>query len=435
MTKRSSSREITCRTGKRKRYQAQFPAGQVPISQIASDGPAGRIAARAPAFSIESSLCAEGLESMVLWLTLLKQHMVATAGRENGLKITASFEVGLFIPTSGAAGIWGPSCRACAELATEELNAGGGIDGRPVNLTIVNAGNDPDLVAKEAEALCRSGRIDAVVGMHTSDVREAIADHIAGSVPYVYTPLFEGGPAGPGVFCIGETPGQQLLPGIDWLSTRFRLKRWFLLGNDYIWPRASHAAVHRHFRGGERSIVGQAYLPFGTRNFNSVLERIRRAQPDGLLLSLVGDDSIRFNRIFARSTQAAKVIRFSCALEENMLLGIGADATDGLFSASGYFSTLDTAANGAFRERYHSRFGERGPILNSIGESLYEGLYFLHALSGATRSSAWASPTAALEVKGPRGTIFQPAGRSQMPMYLARAEGHSFQLVDQISDR
>ncbi|WP_282605333.1 substrate-binding domain-containing protein [Pelagibius sp. Alg239-R121] len=350
------------------------------------------------------------------------------------MKASGSYKVGLFIPTSGTAGIWGPSCRACAELAVAELNAEGGMDGRPISLTIVNAGNDPERVALEAEALREDGMIEAVVGMHTSDVREAIADRIAGSLPYVYTPLFEGGPAGQGVFCIGETPEQQLLPGLDWLSARFRLKRWFLLGNDYIWPRASHAAVHRHFRGGDRSIVGQAYLPFGTQNFAPVLERIRRAKPDGLLLSLVGDDCIRFNRVFARSRQAGKVIRFSCAVEENTLLGIGADSTDGLFAASGYFSTLDTAANGAFRERYHTRFGERGPMLNSIGEGLYEGLYFLRALSDVTQASDWTRLGTALPVKGPRGAVFQKEGRSQMPMYLAEARGHAFKLVDQLAD-
>lgn len=381
----------------------------------------------------------EGLEFTVLCRRLALQRAMddgssAEGGRERGLNTSRSYKVGLFIPTSGAAGIWGPSCRACAELAIEELNAEGGVDGRPISLTIVNAGDAPEQVAEEADLLCSGGMIDAVVGMHTSDVREAIADRIAGSLPYVYTPLFEGGPASPGVFCIGETPGQQLLPGLDWLSARFRLKRWFLLGNDYIWPRASHAAVHRHFRGGERSIVGQAYLPFGTQNFEQVLERIRRAQPDGLLLSLVGDDCIRFNRAFARSPQAGKVIRFSCAVEENTLLGIGAESTDGLFAASGYFSSLDTPANGAFRERYHSRFGERGPMLNSIGEGLYEGLYFLHALADATRSADWTRPGTALPVKGPRGAVFQQAGRAEMPMYLAQAEGHSFQLVEQLSD-
>ncbi len=362
------------------------------------------------------------------------ESRIAGDGRERGLATNGSYKVGLFIPTSGAAGIWGPSCRACAELAAEELNAQGGMDGRPISLTIVNAGDTPEDVAREAENLQAEGRIDALVGMHTSDVREAIAGRIAGSLPYVYTPLFEGGPAGPGVFCIGETPGQQLLPGLDWLSARYRLKRWFLLGNDYIWPRASHAAVHLHFRGGDRSIVGQSYLPFGTQNFEPVLERIRRAQPDGLLLSLVGDDCVRFNRAFARSSQAGRVVRFSCAVEENTLLAIGANATDGLFVASGYFSALDNTANGAFRERYHSRFGDRGPMLNSIGEGLYEGLYFLHALAEATRTSNWQQPGGPLPVKGPRGTIFQSGGRAQMPMYLAKAEGHAFELVGQLSD-
>ena len=75
------------------------------------------------------------------------------------------------------------------------------------------------------------------------------------------------------------------------------------------------------------------------------------------------------------------MFRLSCAIEENGLLAIGADNTEGLFVSSGYFASLDNDANMAFKERYHNHFGQRAPTLNSLGQSTYEGVHFMAALA------------------------------------------------------
>lgn len=336
--------------------------------------------------------------------------------------------VGLFIPTEGSAGVWGPSCRAAAELAVAECNALGGLAGRSVNLVCVNAGDEPEAVAARADELVHTGAIEAIVGMHTSDVRVAIAARVAGDLPYVYTPLYEGGST-PGVICIGETPAMQLLPGLDHLCDRYRLQRWFLVGNDYVWPRASHGAVHRHLAGGQRSIVGQAYLPLGSDDFASVLERIALARADAVLVSLVGQDAVHFNRQFALAGLDNLMIRFSCATEETTLLSIGADNTHGLFSASGYFATLPTPSNRAFQERYHTRFAERAPPLNMIGQSVYEGFCWLSALMNGEHD--WRCP-GPLTVEGARRMHLGADGIARMPVYLAEAQGHTFSIVAQL---
>ena len=75
------------------------------------------------------------------------------------------------------------------------------------------------------------------------------------------------------------------------------------------------------------------------------------------------------------------MFRLSCAIEENGLLAIGADNTEGLFVSSGYFASLDNDANMAFKERYHNHFGQRAPTLNALGQSTYEGVHFMAALA------------------------------------------------------
>ena len=44
------------------------------------------------------------------------------------------FKIGLFIALSGPASLFGPTQKACAELATEEINKAGGILGRQIKL-------------------------------------------------------------------------------------------------------------------------------------------------------------------------------------------------------------------------------------------------------------------------------------------------------------
>ncbi|MEM7301448.1 MAG: substrate-binding domain-containing protein [Pseudomonadota bacterium] len=338
--------------------------------------------------------------------------------------------VGLFIPTSGAAGIWGASCRACAEIAAEEINHAGGINGREIVLKIVDAGECPQSVAESAEEQFIEGEIDAIVGMHTSDVREALAQSLGGQLPYVYTPLYEGGETTAGVFCIGETPTMQLLPAAAGLSERYNLKRWFLVGNDYVWPHASHRVFKRGITKYGGNVCGERYLPFGTTKFDTLLEQISERKPDAVLVSLVGDDTIHFNRAFGQSDLSGRVVRLSCAIEENVALAIGAQNTDGLFAASGYFGGLKTASNSSFKERYHSRFGSRAPQLNAIGQSLYEGMHFLKALSKQSETKDWRLRDLILEIEGARDSIFSGRGGSCSTMFLAEAVGHEFQVID-----
>src|SRR4051812_13978173 len=74
----------------------------------------------------------------------------------------------LVVPLQGPAGIFGPSCESCAALATEEINAEGGVLGRELRLVPVDGGREPRAVAREVDALIRAGSVEAVTGWHIS---------------------------------------------------------------------------------------------------------------------------------------------------------------------------------------------------------------------------------------------------------------------------
>ena len=133
----------------------------------------------------------------------------ARAALERG----ADFVVGLLVPINGSAGIWGPSSIACAQLAQAEINAAGGLLERQVRLRVIDSSDEALEVGSVTADLMHSGAIDAIVGMHTSQVRQRVLRDVARQIPYVYTPLYEGGERTPGVFALGETPGPAAAAG------------------------------------------------------------------------------------------------------------------------------------------------------------------------------------------------------------------------------
>src|SRR5882757_10024318 len=146
-----------------------------------------------------------------------------------------TLNVAIVVPLQGPAGIFGPSCECCAQLAAEEVNAQSGVLGKEMRLTLVDGGASPSEVADEVDALITGGAVDAVAGWHISAVREVVAPRIDGRVPYVYTALYEGGERAPGVFLTGETPNRQLLPSLQWMAREMGVRRWCIVGNDYVW--------------------------------------------------------------------------------------------------------------------------------------------------------------------------------------------------------
>ncbi len=240
--------------------------------------------------------------------------------------MTDTINVALVVPRSGSAGIYGPSCEACAEMAIADLNAAAGLLGRPVRLIPIDGSRAPDIVAADVGRLVAVGAIDAVSGWHISPVRQAIARVTANRVPYVYGPLYEGGERTPGLFLTGETPSRQLLPAMDWMKSEYGIDRWVLIGNDYIWPRQTGLAASQHAVARGQPLLDEIYVPLGTADFSSAIRRVEATDAAGVVMLLVGADGVAFNRQFAASGLADAVPRLSPHVEENMLMASGCES-------------------------------------------------------------------------------------------------------------
>jgi urea transport system substrate-binding protein len=347
-------------------------------------------------------------------------------------RAASALRVGVLIPLSGPAALFGPSSRSCAELAAAEINARGGLAGREIQLVFGDAGGAPDEAARIATGLWRSEGAEAFVGMHDSAVRAALVRLFDGALPYIYTPTYEGGGCAQGTLYLGETPAQQLGPVIPWLAAQRGLKRWYLIGNDYAWPRETNLAAKRFIAASKGSVVGEEYVGFSTENFDDALAAIKSSRADAVLITLVGGASVAFNRSFAAHGMAAKTARLGTLIEENTLSAIGAPAAANLYASSGYFASLRTPLARAFGERYATRFGREAPPLNVLAQSCYEGLLLLEALvrrTGSLRAAVLDKASEWLLFDGPRGTTVMRGRHAIRDIYLAQAEGSAFKVI------
>jgi urea transport system substrate-binding protein len=344
-------------------------------------------------------------------------------------------DIALVFPMQGPAGIFGPTCELCAQLAVEQINADGGVLGRQLRLLPVDGGAPPRQVADEVEALVSLGAVQGVTGWHISSVRQALAPRIAHRVPYVYTALYEGGERTEGVYLTSETPDGQLLPAMRLLTQERRVRRWHVVGNDYVWPRRTARAA-RLFAARSGSVVCAAtYLPLGTHDFADVLGRLERSEADGVLMLLVGNDAVRFNRAFAAAGLDARCLRLSTLMDENMLMASGASATGDLYSTAGFFASMVTPENLDFHGRYAQRFGVDAPQLGSLGESCYEGVLLLAALIERARTldvRAIGAVGEAVCYEGPRGVMQLHRRHVSQRIYLAQARALEFDVVAQL---
>jgi urea transport system substrate-binding protein len=337
-----------------------------------------------------------------------------------------------FTSLTGPAGIWGPSATNSTLLAASEINRRGGILGREIEVVFHDTGGNIEDVVRAASDVVETGDADIIMGSHISAVRVALRKVVAGHIPYVYTPVYEGGERTRGVMAIGETPRAQSRPAIDWLANVKNAKRWYLIGSDYVWPWLSHRATKKYIAGAGGRVVGEEFVRMGEHDHSAQLARIRAAKPDVVVISLIGADSIVFNRAFAEQGLTSKMLRLAGAMDETVLLGIGADNTENLFCASGYFVDLASRENDAFRCQYQASFGRYAPPLGSVGQSNYEGLRFLETVASRAGSLAikpLLSTAMNVDYDGARGRVGIRRGNASMPIYLAQANGLDFQLI------
>jgi urea transport system substrate-binding protein len=270
-------------------------------------------------------------------------------------------KVGVLHSLSGTMSISGSSAMDATLFAIEEINQTGGINGRPVKPVVVDGRSQGDRFAREAERLIKEEQVCTIFGGWTSSSRKIMKkvveqyDHLL-----LYPVQYEGLETSPNIVYFGSAPNQQILPAVDWARKTLGKSRFFLVGSDYVFPRAAHAIIRDELAqvGGE--VVGEAFVPLGATELQGLVDKIRDASPDMILNCINGDtNSVFFHDLREAGITPADIPTLSFSVGEQELRGTNLDSMEGDYAAWTYFQSLNTERNRIFREAFLGKFPQR----------------------------------------------------------------------------
>jgi urea transport system substrate-binding protein len=277
-------------------------------------------------------------------------------------------------------------------FAIEQLNAGGGVLGRPVEAVVEDGASDWPTFARKAEKLITQDKVCTVFGCWTSASRKTVKAVVEKHNHLLFYPLqYEGLEQSPNIVYIGAAPNQQIIPAVKWCCSFLKKKRLFLAGSDYVFPRAANAIIRDYAADLGAEIVGEEYLPLGSADMAAMIKKIQDKKPDLILNTINGDSNVAFFRALRKAGLTAEQLpTLSFSISEEELSNLSAKEVQGNYAAWNYFQSIDLPENQDFVRAFHARFGS-DRILSDPMEAAYVGVrLWAQAVQSAGRTDAGA---------------------------------------------
>jgi urea transport system substrate-binding protein len=286
-----------------------------------------------------------------------------------------SIRIGAITTMSGPGAIYSMSAEAMAQLAVDEINEDGGVAGRALTLLTADDATDAEQAAAEARRMVRLG-CRAVFVNSTSASFDAVRAAVeATDVLLVHSVINEGGRDSATVLRLGERPRAQLGALVEPTMRDTGGRRWFLVGQDYIWSKGAHRDARGVIEAAGGQVVAERLTPLGTTDFEATVEAIQRSGADLVMSSLVGADEVAFERASLRGGLRDTARTVSLVLDEATLSHMGEEAADGLRTALGYFQDGPASGNTDLVSRYHAARGAWAPPITALSETVYEAIH------------------------------------------------------------
>ncbi len=266
--------------------------------------------------------------------------------------------VGVLYSLAGSTGANEEPVSEATLLAIQQINNDGGILGRRIEPLVVDGKSDPVIFAREAERLITQEGVSAIFGCWTSTCRKAVRVVVEEYDNLLFYPLqYEGLEESPNIVYTGAAPNQQIIPAVKWSFDNLG-RRFFLLGSDYVFPRAANEIVKDQIAALGGEVVGEEYVLLGRRSFGQVVKRILQAHPDVILNTINGDSNVGFfTALREAGITPATVPTMSFSLGEIDLSNPNLPAMAGDYAAWNYFETIESPENTEFVESFQAEYG------------------------------------------------------------------------------
>lgn len=290
-------------------------------------------------------------------------------------KKAKTIKIGGVAPLSGAVAVYGVECKKGIDLAVEEINAAGGIDGQMLEFVCEDDEGDPAKSVSAYKKLVTKDRTKLIIGSLTSGCTIAITSQAQANKVVQIAPAATAVAvtnAGDYIFRACFTDPFQGRVGGKFAADNLGAKKAAILydiGNDYSVGLMENFEVEFKKQGGQ--IVAKESYATGEKDFNAIITKVKAANPDVVYLP----DYYSTVALISKQLRAQGVsVPF-----------VGPDGWDGLTEVAGdevlngyysnhYAADSDSPVVQKFVKAFEAKYNEKPNSFATLG---YDSMYML----------------------------------------------------------
>ena len=363
-------------------------------------------------------------------MTLALLVCCAGPSRSTGADATEPIRIGAVLPFSGGVELYGQQARLGLDLAVKDINAAGGILGRPVEVIYADDETRPQSAVTAMRALIERDGVLAVVGPITSRNLNAIAP-VAESLktPLLYATNYEGGKCSRYFFSFSTVPNQELGQLLPYMNQTFG-NTYFLLGADRVWPHQMFDIAQPLIEKLGGKVVGTQFTLGTETDFTPLIEQVAATKAKVLLFALKGDGMDFIRQADDRGLLKDTTVAFLGLSEVD--LGIFRGKGQNMYTVVPSVSTSDDPSVKAFVARVRAEAGVDVAMSNYV-MTHYNTLIALKAAiekAGKVDKEAMVDALAGLVIPSPTGPVtINQDHHATMNMFIAKTWGRDLVTV------
>jgi ABC-type branched-subunit amino acid transport system substrate-binding protein len=363
--------------------------------------------------------------------------------------------VGMLAPKTGIMAPHGESMEMGVQVAAQTLNSRGGVLGKNVRVVVLDTQSDPAAAAQRARELIGRDKVSLLLGTGLSSETLAVIPISTGAkVPFIYSMDGEcktcaiGNPqqASHFVWGAGFTERMVVKPFLSYLADQVLPKHTksliYLLGGDYVYPRATNEFARTTAEAMGFKIIGDEYTDVSTTDYTPVIRRIMNSKADLLLVTNPGSAAATFMRQAQQLGLPKRMLISGFATFAQEAVGEMGTASEGVVYANRYTDLLPGQTNAdfvaAFRSKYPGKPLLPGPTVAAGGYgALMVGAAAFQKAGTTTDPEAFYQAMRGLKLDLPQGEIVVDPDNNifRQNMYLLKVSKQKYEVIGNLGQQ
>lgn len=309
------------------------------------------------------------------------------------------------------------------QLALEEINAAGGVNGKLLQVISRDDGGKPgDAVTAANELVAREG-VEMLMGTFFSHIGLAVADFAnqKGVVFVAAEPLTDAL-----TWQKGNRYTFRLRPStyvqasmLAEEAAKLPAKRWATVAPNYEYGQSAVASFKKLMSAKRPDIewVTEQWPALGKIDAGSTVQALAKAEPDAIFNATFGSDLAKLVREGnTRGLFEARAVVSLLTGEPEYIDPLGAETPEGWIVTGYPWDQIDTPAHDAFLKAYKEKFDDYPRLGSVVGYSTMKAVAEMIRKAGSTAPEALIAAGEGLEVTTPFGKITFRAADHQSTM-------------------